>query len=134
MPRRYDNSDRGVLISRESIGRLAKQGHRADDLRRNVHAPPLRTAFDDGEPLKLGKSLAVGEWAKGTLASVQVYDQGDPPNETTDDPVETIEDVVNKFADIDQDAWVMIGLASNGRWYVISAECNGGTSSTPSDP
>lgn len=123
MPRRYDNSDRGVLITPESARRIAKAIGQFEASRRNVPARPLRTAYDDGEDhrVRLGKTSAA--WAKGTLADIDVYDEGTPPNETISDPVETLQDCVNKFAGVEANKWVMLAKASNDRWYVIAAEC-----------
>lgn len=133
MSRRMDGSDRGYLITGEAVARLAKGVHAADNSRRSIKAPKLRTAFDDDFAfLKLGKTLAA--WAKNTLATVEIYPLGTPPNEQSGNPVELMEDCVNKFADIESGSWVMLGLAENRFWYVIAAECFPGTDSGPSDP
>lgn len=76
---------------------------------------------DDADPVRLGKTTAA--WNKGTLATIDLYEDGTPPNETKKAPVETLEDCVNKFADVKADKWVIVARAGNGRWYLISAEC-----------
>jgi hypothetical protein len=62
--------------------------------------PPIRfrqPGGDDGDPVRLGKTTAA--WAKGTLADIELYEEGTPPSETANSPTETLEDCVNKFAD-----------------------------------
>jgi len=63
------------------------------------------------------------EWVKGDLATVKVYEAGEPNAETISDPEVLLVDCVNKFATIKTDKWVMVARANQGRHYVISAEC-----------
>lgn len=121
MPRRLDGSDRGVLITQESARRIQRVVQRIEGGDRNTHAPPLPTAFDDGDPIRIGKTTSA--WNKGTIADIEVRESGTPPNETAGSPVETMEDCVNKFADVPADKWVAVARAGNGRWYLIAAEC-----------
>lgn len=121
MSKRLDGSDRGALISRESVRRIASSINQGDNRGRSHGATPFRTSFDDGAILRLGKCSA--NWDKGTLADVTIYDRGTPPNETTATTPEIVPDVVNKFADIEANAWVIIALVDHGEWYVIAAEC-----------
>lgn len=118
---RLDGSDRGALISRESVRRIASAINQGDNRGRGHGPPPFRTSFDDGAILRLGKCST--DWDKGTLADVTIYDRGTPPNEETATTPEIVSDVVNKFADIQANAWVIIALLDHGEWYVISAEC-----------
>lgn len=78
----------------------------------------FRPGADDGEPVRLGKTTTA--WTKGTTATIDLYETGDPPNETLSGE---LADCVNKFADVDADAWVMVAQARNGWWYLIAAEC-----------
>ena len=71
-------------------------------------------------PLLLGRTTAA--WAKSTLASVVIYDAGDPLEEEFSAPPLIIESCVNKFADVEAGAFVMLGVA-HGRHYMIAAEC-----------
>jgi hypothetical protein len=73
-----------------------------------------------GNPLLLGRVTAA--WSKNTLASVVVYDAGDPLEEEFSAPPLIIESCVNKFADVEAGAFVMLGVA-HGRHYMIAAEC-----------
>jgi hypothetical protein len=87
--------------------------------------PPIRfrqPGGDDGDPVRLGKTTAA--WAKGTLADIELYEEGTPPSETANSPTETLEDCVNKFADIGADKWVIVARGGNGSWYLIAAECS----------
>ena len=83
---------------------------------------PRAWGDDGGDPIRLGKTTA--EWTKGTLATIELYDQGTPPSETAKSPAETIQDCVNKFATVASGKWVAIAKASNGSWYLIAAECD----------
>ncbi len=82
---------------------------------------PLRTAGDDGDPVRIGKTTA--SWDKGSLATITLYENGTPPNETATSPAETLADCVNKFGDVQADKWVALARAANGSWYLIAAEC-----------
>ena len=82
---------------------------------------PYRGGDDGGDPVRLGKTTAA--WAKGTLGSIQIYEQGTPPNETSDSQLNVLNDCVNKFTDVKVDKWVIVAKAANGSWYLISAEC-----------
>jgi hypothetical protein len=85
--------------------------------------PPIRfrdPGSDDGG-VRLGKTTSA--WDKGTLATIDLYEEGTPPSETTSS--ETLEDCVNKFADVATGKWVIVAMAGNGSWYLIAAECSG---------
>ena len=84
--------------------------------------PPIRfrDPGDDGDPVRLGKTTSA--WNKGTLATIDLYEEGTPPSETTSS--ETLEDCVNKFADVATGKWVMLARGTNGSWYLIAAECS----------
>jgi hypothetical protein len=117
MPRRYDKSDKGVLITRESIGRLARviNGHNAS--RRDVHSPKLRTAFDEGGgELRVAKTTAA--WSKGTTQEVQLVYEGDC--ETEGDGEET-QLAYNLAFNVGNNVLVWIAEAANGCWYMVSA-------------
>ena len=99
--------------------------------RGNANQPPVRFnrsvgGDDGGGPVRLGKTGS--EWPKGTLSDIDVHEAGTPPSETANSPTETIENCVNKFANVGADKWVIVAQAGNGHWYLISAECS------PDDP
>jgi len=74
---------------------------------------------DNGSQLRIGKTTAL--WAKNSLASIPLYEQGTPPSETTSD--ETLTDVVNHWGDVPANKWVGIMSAANGYHYLVVAEC-----------
>lgn len=74
-----------------------------------------------GPSVRLGKTTA--QWAKGSLATISVFEEGTPPSETAKTPADTLEQCVNKFATVASGKWVMLSQAGNGYWYLISAEC-----------
>lgn len=89
--------------------------------KRKQKAITYQRNYAGGSPIRLGKTTA--EWKKGTLATIDLYEEGTPPNETAASPEETLEECVNKFADIEAEKWVIVAKAANGSWYLISAEC-----------
>ena len=121
MSNNFDRSDRGALITPQSLARISRAIGRLDSSRRNVAAARIRTAYGDGDPVRLGKTTAA--WNKGTLATITLYEEGTPPNETPASPPVTLPGCVNKFANIAADKWVMLAVGTNGTHYVISAEC-----------
>lgn len=110
-----------VVFTRPAAQRIARvvrtveSGDRGQQGLRFEH-PTLRVPAS----MRLGKTTA--SWTKGTLASVTLYGSGTPPNETPSST--TLANCVNKFATVASDKWVMLGKASNGRWYLIAAECS----------
>lgn len=81
----------------------------------------VRLGGGGGASLRLCKTSA--EFPKGGVQTLNVWEDGDPPNETQSTD-ETVEDVVNKYATIATGKWVSVALHGNGRWYVVAAECS----------
>jgi hypothetical protein len=71
--------------------------------------------------LRLCKTSAA--FNKGTVATLNVWESGTPPNETQTSGA-TVADVVNKYANIATGKFVSVALHANGRWYVVAAECS----------
>jgi hypothetical protein len=80
----------------------------------------FRQGGEDGDPVRLGKTTAA--WNKGTLATINVWESGTPPNETQTTG-QTLENCVNKFANVATGKWVIVARGGNGYWYLIAAEC-----------
>lgn len=119
---RLDGGDRGVLITRGAISRLQKGVSRVESVDRQSGGLALPVGYDDGgDPVRLGKTTAA--WNKGTLATIELYEEGTPPNETKKTPADTLADCVNKFANVAAGKWVIVARGGNGYWYLISAEC-----------
>lgn len=91
--------------------------------RGNRDMPPIhfRTAGDDDGGLRIGKYTGSSAWAKHTTATVEVWENGTPPNETSSS--QAIENVVNHWGDVPANKWVGIQLAANGYYYLVVAEC-----------
>jgi hypothetical protein len=121
MARRLDGSDKGVLITRESARRIQRVVQMIEGGSRDIAPPPLRTAYDDGDQLRVGK--IVGDWAIGACYTIALYEE--PPvigcNPAVSAPSEFIEDVVNVSKDVADGSWVVIGKAADGRWYLLEA-------------
>lgn len=62
---------------------------------------------------------------KGTTATLNVWEDGTPASETQTSG-ETLQ-VVNKFANVAADRWVLVAKASNGAWYLAEYEENSGS-------
>jgi hypothetical protein len=75
---------------------------------------------DDGDPVRLGKTTST--WTKGALATIDLYESGTPPSETSSSA--TLTNCVNKFADVATGKWVILARGTNGSWYLIAAECS----------
>lgn len=74
-----------------------------------------------GDAVRLGKTTAA--WNKNTLATISVWESGTAGSETQTDGA-TIENCVNKFANVASGKWVIVARAANGAHYLIAAECS----------
>lgn len=78
-----------------------------------------------GTTLRLCRTTAT--FTKGTLATLQIWEDCQPPNEAAskDDNgnTRTLGNVVNKYATISSGRWVSVAKHGNGYYYVVSAEC-----------
>lgn len=125
MTRRLDGSDRGMMITAESLRRIQKTCQRVENGNRAIPAPPLRTmGGDDGSsPLRICRATA--NWPVGTCQTVEVWENAFAPDapcfgahETTG---KTLEHVHNFMFDIANDSCVWVVKAANGNHYVVSA-------------
>lgn len=113
---------RAGKIAEGTFRRMARATVGFENGGRNMPPIRFRQPGGDGDPVRLGKTTAA--WAKGTLADIELYEEGTPGDETAKSPTpEILEDCVNKFADIGADKWVIVARGGNGAWYLISAEC-----------
>jgi hypothetical protein len=118
-----NKGDRGGLVSRSSMERIGRAvaAYERGNRDRKPQAMPRAWGDDGGDPIRIGKTTA--KWDKNTLATIKLYESGTPPSEASASPPETLEDCVNKFANIPADSWVCVAKAKNGSWYLIAAEC-----------
>ena len=116
MPRRMDNSDRGVLITGEAARRLQKVINQTSDNARDIKAPKLRTALDDGQGIQIGRT--VGAWAKGTTQELQIIYENDCEEEGEPTTLEAW----NLSFPVADGVRVKIAQAVNGCWYLVQAE------------
>jgi hypothetical protein len=101
------------VISRVNGTPMHENGAEVPTRLQGMPSPPGR--------IKLGKTTAA--WNKGTLATIELYEEGTPPNETKKTPADTIQNCVNKFANVAANKWVIVARSGVGYWYLISAEC-----------
>lgn len=83
---------------------------------------PVRLQDSGRLPVAIRLCKTNAAFNKGTVATLNVWEDGTPPNETQTAGA-TIENVVNKFADIAANKWAIVSRAPNGYWYLIAAEC-----------
>jgi hypothetical protein len=129
MGRRLDNSDRGGLITVEAVRRLARAAQRIENGGRNIKAPPLRTAFDEGsgDPVRLGRTTE--KWAKGTTTELELIFEDSCEDEGLGSGAETIE-AHNLSQDVAEGVQCVVALAANGCWYLVEAGgCDEGSGS-----
>lgn len=107
-------------LSRKAIRRISRAVASYEQGDRDLSAVGFQRGGGDDEPLRLCKTTAA--WDKGTLATLEVWEDGTPPNESQTAGL-TIPDVVNKFANVASGKFCSIALHANGYWYLIAAEC-----------
>lgn len=115
---RANRQDRPVMLTADAARRVGRAVSAYERGNRDIHPPRIRTAGDDGDPVRLCKTSA--DWAKGSLATLNVWESGTPPSETQTTG-ETIGDVVNKSRDVKSGSFVLIAKAANGSWYLVEA-------------
>lgn len=121
MPR-LDGSSKPIAFTVDAARRINRVVQIVEHGDRSMSPTRLPRAPDDGEPVRLGKTTA--DWLKGTLATIELWEEGTPPSEAKKSPTAlTLENCVNKFADVQEDKFVMVARGLNGSWYLISAEC-----------
>lgn len=74
-----------------------------------------------GGQLRIGKYTGSSTWAKHSVAEIDVWEGGTPPNETSSS--QTIAGVVNHWGDVPANKWVGVQIAANGYHYLVVAEC-----------
>lgn len=118
-------------IKAGKIGRAAIAGVvqiKSADLSKAVGSVTLWTDGDwalirigAGSPVRVGKTTAA--WDKGTLATITLYEEGDPPSEHAASPATTLAGCVNKTQNVPSGKFVIVAKAANGHWYLVDAEC-----------
>lgn len=103
---------------RDTISRVAGMPVRSSGPQSEVRLQGLNRG--GGSSLRFGRVTAA--WNKNSLRDVVVYSEGGALAEAVADPAVVLTGVVNRFADVAANKWVMVGRA-NGRWYLVSAEC-----------
>jgi hypothetical protein len=110
---------RRVTFNETDAGRISRTV-RAYERGNRDQSPVMFRQVGDDNSVRLCKTSA--QWTKGTLATLNVWESGTPPNETQSTGV-TLPNCVNKFATVASGKWVMVAQAGNGSYYLIAAEC-----------
>lgn len=115
----------GFKISEHFAQRLKSTVLKVDRIPEASATGVIPTRFEEslrrgGGVLRLCKTSSA--FNKNTVATLNVWEDGTPPNETQTFG-ETVEDVVNKYADIGSGKFVSVAKHGNGRWYVVAADC-----------
>lgn len=106
-------------LSRKAVRRISRAVASYEQGDRDLSAVGVQRGGGDDEPLRLCKTTAA--WPKGQLATLEVWEDGTPPDESQTTGL-TIPDVVNKMYPVAAGAFVMIAQAANGYWYLVEAE------------
>jgi hypothetical protein len=61
-------------------------------------------------------------WSKDTIRTLDVWENGTPGSESQTTG-ETVESVVNKYANLQANKFCSVAEHGNGVWYVVAAEC-----------
>lgn len=124
MARRLDGSDKGVLITQESARRIQRVVQRIEGGDRNIPPVPIRTAFDEDGGVRVGKVAAA--WAIGTCATVTLWNERDNSGCCVPEAgTLQVENVVNVSHNVRAGSFVVIGQASDHRWYLIASGIDG---------
>lgn len=114
------------FVGPQLLGEIRDTISRVAGLPRSTNGPQSPVRLQDrgrgggGSSLRFGRVTAA--WNKNSLRDVVVYSEGAALAEAAADPAVVLTGVVNRFADVAANKWVMVGKA-NGRWYLVSAEC-----------
>jgi hypothetical protein len=117
--RRLDNSDRGALISVEAARRIAEVVRKVEGGDRNIPPPAIRTAYDEGDPVRIGKTTSA--WAKGETAELDLIYETDCETEGGSGSGGETLTAHNLSHDVASDTKVIVALAGNGCWYLVEA-------------
>jgi hypothetical protein len=133
---RIDGSNRGALVSVDSLRRLSRALQKYEQGHRDIPGVKLRTAFDDGaSPLTVCRTA--GQWLKGETKELDVIFEDSCDDEGSGAGAgggRTLE-AHNPLFDVAGGAVVLVGQAENGCWYLVQAESSdGGTTGEPQGP
>ena len=109
-----------VAFSEDGARRVIAATKAVEAGSRDMPGIRFRDVGGDDDPVRLGKTT--GAWNKGTLATINIWEDGSPPNETQTSGA-MLTDCVNKFAYVASGKWVMVAKGANGSYYLIAAEC-----------
>jgi hypothetical protein len=109
---------RGGGFTRRAAKRISRAVQAFERGDRDTSAVTFRQTSGDDEPLRLCKTTAA--WSKNTTATLEVWEDGTPPNEAKSTGV-TVEGVVNKSYDVASGVFCLIALAANQTWYLVEA-------------
>lgn len=112
---------KAVAFSEDGARRVIAATKAVEAGSRDMPGIRFRDAGGDESTLRLCKTSA--EFGKGSVATLNVWESGSPPNETQTTGA-TVENVINKYATIASGKFVSVALHGNGRWYVVAAECS----------
>jgi len=115
-----NKTEQVVQFRHKDAQRIASAVHAHETARRGRNPSTLpRAAGGGGISLRVGKTTAT--WTKGTVATIPLWEEGTPPNETESNS--SLEGCVNKWADVAGDKWVGMMRGPGGVHYLVVAEC-----------
>jgi len=118
MGKRADNSDRGVMLTREAVRRIGAAVQHYEHGDRNQPPIKFRTAEDEGSEFRLG--TISGTWLKGHTASVtQLNGDGSALSPTVEFLASNFFATITVSSGTKKVACAKIGVT----WVLIAAEC-----------
>jgi hypothetical protein len=110
---------RGVLITEDAARRIARAVQRINNANRDSPGVKLRTAFDDGNQVQIGKTTE--KWAKGTSTELELILEDSCDEEGSGSGGQTLE-AYNLSYDVGEGVRCIVAEATNGCWYLVEAE------------
>lgn len=112
---------------RSTIQRVDAIAPRTSGPAQEVRLQGLQQPMDGGGGrLRIGKYTGSSRWAVGACATVTLWERtGTNCSPTASNPAQTIESVANLSYDVPANSWVVIGLGSDGKWYLVDSGIEG---------
>ena len=110
----------GFLVGESLLTRIKTTIDRVGDMPAAMGdgSIPTRVRGLSGTSIRMCKTIA--DWEVGSTQLVELWEYGDFPAEARNDPIQRFT-AHNKLFRVKSGAFVYIGKAGNGRWYLIGA-------------
>jgi len=110
---------RGVLITEDAARRIARAVQRINNAKRDSPGIKLRTAYDDGGQVQIGRTTE--PWLKDTTTELEMILEDSCEEGSGGSGGPTLE-AHNLAYDVKSGVRCVVAQATNGCWYLIEAE------------